>query len=133
MDDVNGDVTRRALDEVLVEVQASANGDLGPRIAVPEAFERRAAEIADSVAAVAERFRARLTERLREGSGATDEPEAQGRTPVPVADPDAPEWGLEEVELRFDLSLQAEGGVLIKATAGGTFSVRLAWKTRHAG
>ncbi|GAB3441260.1 hypothetical protein [Actinophytocola sediminis] len=53
--------------EILLEVHPrSVSGDLSPRVAVPEDFRRRAAEIADSVAQVADRFRSRLEQEVAE-------------------------------------------------------------------
>ncbi|WP_409060990.1 CU044_2847 family protein [Streptomyces sp. SYP-A7185] len=97
--------------EILLEVQPrSVSGDLAPRFAVPEQFERRAGEIADSVAQVAEQFRSRLEQVLR---------------------PSEAGWGVESIEVGFDISVQADVGVIIaKATSGATFSARLTLRAR---
>ncbi len=93
--------------EILLEVrQAQTTGDLAPRAVVPEEFKSRAAEIADSIAEVADHFRSRLGKVLhqREDSG----------------------WRIGTVEIQFGIAVQAESGVVIaKATAGATFSAKL--------
>jgi hypothetical protein len=96
--------------EILLEVQPrSTSGDLAPRVTLPEQFERRAGEIADSVAQVADQFRSRLESVLRRPSDGG--------------------WAVESIEVGFDLSVQAEAGVIIaKATSGATFSARLTLK-----
>ncbi len=96
--------------EILLEVQPrSVSGDLAPRVAVPEQFQRRAGEIADSVAQVADQFRSRLETALRRPSDSG--------------------WAVESIEVGFDLSVQADVGVIItKATSGATFSARLTLK-----
>jgi NTP-dependent ternary system trypsin peptidase co-occuring protein len=95
--------------EVLLEVQPRrTSGDLAPRVAIPEDFRRRAGEIADSVAAIADKFRSRLEDvmtRPKDG------------------------WGVESIEIGFDIAVQAEAGVLIaKASTGATFSAKLTLK-----
>jgi hypothetical protein len=95
--------------EILVEVEPVLSGDLAARPAVPEKFQDRAAEIANSVADVAEQFRDQLAERV------ATTPESRG-------------WGLDQVELSFQVSVQVQGGVVIKATGGATFGVKLTWK-----
>jgi hypothetical protein len=105
--------------QILVEVvpptAAASSGDLGPRKpAVPEEFSSRAAEIADSIGNMAQQFRAQLEKRAG-----------------PEADAAAGQrhWGLGEVELGFQLAIQAEAGMIVaKATSGATFSVKLLWK-----
>jgi len=73
---------------------------------VPEDFKRRAAEIADSVADIADQFRSRL-----------------GRVLHPPTDAG---WGIQSIEIGFDLAVQAEAGVIIaKATTSATFSARV--------
>ncbi|MEU6259198.1 CU044_2847 family protein [Streptomyces sp. NPDC047043] len=96
--------------EILLEVQPrSVSGDLAPRVALPEQFQRRAGEIADSVAQVADQFRSRLETVLRR--------------------PPDGGWAVESIEVGFDLSVQADAGVIIaKATSGATFSARLTLK-----
>jgi Trypsin-co-occurring domain 1 len=65
-----------------------------------------AAEIADSIAVVAENFRSRL-----------------GRT-LDKSDDSA--WHVGSIEVAFGVAVQAEAGVVIaKATAGATFSAKL--------
>lgn len=105
--------------EILVEVlPARPSGELAPpRPAVPEEFSRRSTEIADSVVDVAERFRSRLDDRMR----AADQSQVKG-------------WRLDQVELSFQLAVQAEAGVIIaKATAGATFAAKLVWKATADG
>jgi hypothetical protein len=97
--------------KILVEVQQPpATGDLAARVPVaPQDFDRRAAEIADSLTEIAERFGDRL-------EGALDSP--SGRR-----------WGLGEVELGFQLAVSAEAGVIIaKAKTEGTFTAKLTWQ-----
>jgi hypothetical protein len=93
--------------EILLEVRpAATSGDLAPRAMIPEEFKSRAGEIADSVAEVVDHFRSRLGEALgqRDNSG----------------------WQVGSVEIEFGVAVQAEAGVVIvKATAGATFSARL--------
>jgi Trypsin-co-occurring domain 1 len=101
------------MSEILVEVvpPVSTVGDLGPRISLPERFQDRAAEIANSVADIAESLRDGLARRLR-------------------ADP-ADSIGLNGVEVEFSVNLQSEAGVVIaRASANAGFSVRLTWKPR---
>jgi hypothetical protein len=109
--------------ELTIEVEAEPSGNLGPRRpAVPEQFKQRAAEIADSVAAVASQFQSRLEERIREHRTSNE-------VPAPLAgETEAPQWGLDEVELNFQLAVQVEGGVVIKSSGGATFGVKLRWK-----
>jgi hypothetical protein len=99
------------MSEILVEVVSpvSTAGDLGPRISLPERFQDRAAEVANSVADIAESLRDGLARRLR-------------------ADP-ADSIGLDGVEMEFSVNLQSEAGVVIaRASANAGFSVRLTWK-----
>ncbi|MGP4021506.1 CU044_2847 family protein [Saccharopolyspora sp. 5N708] len=93
------------MSEIVVEVESARSGNLGPKPAIPELFEERVPEIADSVAVVAEQFRRDLDEKLATRS-----------------------HGPDEVELSFQLALQVQGGVVIKATGGATFGVKLTWK-----
>jgi hypothetical protein len=99
--------------EILLEVRPrSVSGDLAPRVAVPEEFRRRAGEIADGVAEVADQFRSRLERVLttRDDAG----------------------WGVDSIEIGFDIAVQAEAGVVIaKATTGATLSARLTLKARQ--
>lgn len=92
---------------VLLEVSPqSVSGDLAPRAAVPEDFRRRASEIADSVAAVADEFKSHLTSIVD----------------VPTEN----KWGVDSIEISFEIAVQAEAGVVIaKASSSATFSVTL--------
>ena len=96
--------------EILLEVQPrSVSGDLGPSIFVPEAFARRADEVADSIAEIASQFRSRLEKTL-------DGPSDHG-------------WKMDAIELMFGITVQAEAGVIIaKATSAATFSAKLTLK-----
>jgi hypothetical protein len=58
-----------------------------------EQFRRRAHEIADSVAEVAEEFRSRLQKVLRR--------------------PEDPGWRADSIELDFQIAVQAEAGVVV--------------------
>lgn len=94
--------------EVLLEVtpRATSAGDLAPRTAMPEDFRRRASEIASSVAGIADEFRSRLAS--------------------VVPRPDGSKWGVESIEIGFEIAVQAETGVVIaKASSSATFSVSL--------
>jgi Trypsin-co-occurring domain 1 len=99
--------------EIMVEVHPrSVSGDLAPRVAVPEQFRLRAGEIADSVAEVADQFRAKLAQILRH--------------------PTEPGWGVDSIEIGFDLAVQAEAGVVIaKASTSATFSAKLTLKVEQ--
>jgi Trypsin-co-occurring domain 1 len=102
--------------EILVEVQAVPSGNLGPRAAMLEQFEKRATEIADSVAEVAEKFRTRLEQHIQL------QPAEKAGDQLPGS-----QWRLDNVELTFQLALQAQGGIVIKASGGATFGVKLTW------
>jgi hypothetical protein len=96
--------------EILIEVSQvpRAGGDLRPKIAVPEEFERRAEEVAQSIANVATKLRAKLEQAMAE--------KPEGR------------WALKETEVKFGVSLQTEAGVVVaRAQAGATFEVTLRW------
>ncbi|KAB8183912.1 hypothetical protein FH608_048640 [Nonomuraea phyllanthi] len=98
--------------QLLLEVRPSeVSGDLKPRVPeLPEKFGARAQEIADSIGAVADELRSRLERIL-------DRP----------AHPKA--WGVESIEIGFDIAVQAETGVVIaKASTEATFSARLVLK-----
>jgi Trypsin-co-occurring domain 1 len=96
--------------EILVEVSASSSGDLSAHPSAPELLDSRADELAGSIAEIA----AKLSPRLDAGM------QAHERDP----------WMLDRVELRFDVSLAVEGGVLIAKSSGtGTFTVRLTWQS----
>jgi len=92
--------------ELLVEVRsASTSGDLAPRVAVPEDFRKRSAELAATVVEVAEAFRSKLAQSMRELTN---------------------ESTIQSVEIEFGINLKAEAGVVIgKASAGATFTARL--------
>jgi len=96
--------------EILLEVRPrSVSGDLGPGVTMPEQFRRRAAEVADSIAEIADQFRSRLERVLQK--------------------PADPGWTTDTIELRFDIAVQAEAGVVIaRATTGATFSAKLTLK-----
>jgi Trypsin-co-occurring domain 1 len=96
---------------ILLEVrQAGVSGDLGPGRPNLEQFARRAGEIADSVAQIAEDFRSRLEKTL-------DKPDEAG-------------WHADSIELGFDIAVQAEAGVVIaRAVSGATFSAKLTLKS----
>jgi len=95
---------------ILLEVRpASASGDLGPGRPSLEQFSRRASEIADGIAQIAEEFRSKLERTLRK--------------------PDEGGWHAESIELGFDIAVQAEAGVVIaRASSGATFSAKLILK-----
>lgn len=99
--------------EIMVEVlPLSTSGDLAPRVAVPEQFRLRAGEIADSVAEVADQFRERLARVLHR--------------------PSELDWGVDSIEIGFDLAIQAEAGVVIaKASTSATFSAKLTLKAEQ--
>jgi Trypsin-co-occurring domain 1 len=103
----DGDTSDSRVPEILVEVRPkSMSGDLGRGLAMLEEFGRRAGEVADSVAEVADQFRSRLQKTLRK--------------------PDDHGWHTDSIELRFDIAVQAEAGVVIaRAASGATFSAKL--------
>lgn len=96
---------------ILVDVNPPpVSGDLAPRATVPEEFRHRAAELAEAVADIAEQFRSKLSLTLTQ-----------------------PTSGLhlhtDSIEIEFNISLQAEAGVIVaKTTAGATFTARLTLK-----
>jgi Trypsin-co-occurring domain 1 len=104
------DATRQKAPSILLEVRpSSVSGDLGPGAPTLEQFSRRAREIADSVAQIAEEFRSRLQKTLgnQEDSG----------------------WHTESIELGFQIAVQAEAGVVIaRAVSGATFTAKLTLK-----
>lgn len=102
--------------EVLVQVvprETTTDGYLAPPTPVgPESFSKRAADIADGVALVANSVYADLEAKLEEQKKATG-------------------FALDAIELKFSLDLEAEAGVVIaraKTTAG--FEATLSWKRR---
>jgi hypothetical protein len=101
---------KRCRPEVLLEVMpTSRTGDLAPRVAAPEEFTKRAGEIADTIAEVAEHFRARLARILERR--------------------DDPGWQADSIEIAFDIAVHAEAGVVIARTgADATFSAKLILK-----
>ena len=73
---------------------------------VPEEFRKRAGEIADNIAEIADHFRSRLKKIL-------DRQDDSGLR-------------IGSIEIEFGIAVQAEAGVVIaKATAGATFTARL--------
>jgi NTP-dependent ternary system trypsin peptidase co-occuring protein len=105
-----GDGARKKSPSVLLEVwPSSVSGDLAPGMPTLEQFRRRAHEIADSVAEVAEEFRSRLQKVLRR--------------------PEDPGWHADSIELDFQIAVQAEAGVVVaRAVSGATFTVKLTLK-----
>jgi hypothetical protein len=97
-----------AVSELLVEVsRPSGAGNLAARAAGPESFGDRGEELASGLVRVAERFRGRIDELVSTGDGGAR---------------------LDQVQLQFGLSLQAETGIVIaKAAAGTTFTATLTW------
>jgi Trypsin-co-occurring domain 1 len=101
--------------EILVEVRpAYVSGDIARRVpAVPESFASRAGEVADTITDVA--------------AGLRDHLEAN------MAEKESHLWRLTTVELGFELTLQAEAGVIIaRASTEATFSVTLTWSKGDA-
>lgn len=93
--------------EVLIEVNPnSTSGDLAPRAVLTEEFRQRAAEIADSVALVADQFKSRFKSVMH----------------PPAVEP----WNVGSVKIEFKVAVQAETGIVIaKASTSATFSVTL--------
>lgn len=126
------------MSDIRVEVEATPSGDLSSRRpAPPELLLARTTEIADAVATVADQFRSRMNERLGQGGAAGGPPGDRlpagdagsgnvGGTPGP--DTERQGFRPEEIELTFQFSLQAEGGVVIKAGGSATFEVRMVWR-----
>jgi hypothetical protein len=95
---------------ILVEVRpkAATAGNLGPSI--PEKLGNRINEVGDSLKTICFQLAARL------GDLSTSQPSG---------------WGLNEIELRFSLDLEAEAGILITSSrASGGFEARLIWQRR---
>jgi Trypsin-co-occurring domain 1 len=110
--------------EVLVEVSGvGATGDLrrGASLA-PVNFASRADDIADALLEVARRIRGRL----QSANGAVDAAPAPDGKPAPDGEKG---WGLDEVQLNFQMALQADAGVVIaKASTSATFSATMIWR-----
>lgn len=105
--------------EILVEVRpAIVSGDVARRVPVaPESFASRAGEIADAITEVAEKLRDHLEEN-------------EAKAPAEATGP----WSLDTVELAFELSLQAEAGVVIaRASTAATFTATLTWSRKTDG
>lgn len=99
----------KSVDLLLEVVPQHESGDLASSYALPENFRRRAAEIAASIGEVADEFRTRLGQTF-------------GRLPNS-------DWGVDSIEIKFDINIQAGAGVLIaKASSGATFSARITMK-----
>jgi hypothetical protein len=108
--------------EILVDVRpVVTTGDISRRHPVlPEAFTARAGEITATIAEVAGKLRDSLDAEAAkaEASAAREQPAGEK----------AAAWCLDAVELAFELSLQAEAGVVItKAATEATFRVTLTW------
>jgi len=105
-----GDGVTQKAPSILLEVRPSpVSGDLGPGLPTLEQFSRRAREIADSIAQIAEEFRPRLQKTLGK--------------------PDDAGWHTESIELGFAIAVQAEAGVVIaRAASGATFTAKLTLK-----
>lgn len=126
------------MSDLWVEVDALPSGDLSSRRpAPPELLLARTTEMADAVATVADQFRSRMNERLGQGGAAGGSP--GGALPAgdagsgnavgsPGTDSERRGFRPEEIELTFQFSLQAEGGVVIKAGGSATFEVRVVWR-----
>jgi hypothetical protein len=107
--------------ELLVEVMPqAADGDLRRRQPIgTETFVSRADEIADAVLQVADRVKARL-------DAAADDAPAEGENGADTSGV----WGLDEVELSFELSLQVGGGIVVTASGSATVAARVKWRKR---
>jgi len=103
--------------EILVEVishrekNQTTIGELSPTVTFPKFanFNERAAELGESISKTANLLRESIDTHLQEKEPSN--------------------WGLDTVEMKFSLDLEAEAGVVItkaKATAG--FEVTLSWK-----
>jgi hypothetical protein len=115
--------------EVLVEVSAvgaGQGGDLrrGASLA-PVSFASRADDVADALLEIARRMRGRLQSGDENGEAA----EPAGAPGDGAATPVGKSWGLDEVQLSFQLALQADAGVVIaKASTSATFSATMTWR-----
>jgi hypothetical protein len=119
----NGDV------EVLVEVSAvgaGQGGDLRRGVSLaPVSFASRADDVADALLEIARRMRDRLQSADENGEAA--EPAGQARDAE--AEPAGESWGLDEVQLSFQLALKADAGVVIaKASTSATFGATMTWR-----
>jgi len=101
------------LGEILVQVVPHYDdelGDLSSRQIAPEVFKDRISEIGESLSDIANSLRAQLERKL----GKDDADHG---------------WGLDSVELKFSMDLEAEVGVIIsRAKTSAGFEVTLAWK-----
>jgi hypothetical protein len=116
--------------EVLVEVSAvgaGQGGDLrrGASLA-PVSFASRADDVVDALLEIARRVRGRL-QSADEDNGEAVEPAVPARDGE--AAPDGKSWSLDEVQLNFQLALQADAGVVIaKASTSATFNATMTWR-----
>ena len=95
-------------------------GDIRRHPAIPESFAARAGEITATIAEVAGKLRESLDAEVARAEAAVASAQPSGE---PAAG-----WHLGSVELAFEISLQAEAGVVIaKAGTEATFSVTLTW------
>jgi hypothetical protein len=108
--------------EILVDVlPVVATGDISRRRSVlPESFAVRADEITATITEVAGKFRGSLDKEVAKAEAAAVREQPAGHQ--------ASGWRLNTVELAFEISLQAEAGVIItRASTEATFSVTLTW------
>ena len=116
--------------EVLVEVSAvgaGQGGDLrrGASLA-PVSFASRADDVVDALLEIARRVRGRLQSADEDNGEAV---ELAGPPQSGEAAPDGKSWGLDEVQLNFQLALQADAGVVIaKASTSATFNATMTWR-----
>jgi hypothetical protein len=120
-----GDAGRSRDVEVLVEVSEVGTGHAGDlkreASLAPVNFASRADDIADALLEVARRIRGRLQSADEAGDVA---PAPDGKTAQ-----DGKNWGLGEVQLNFQMALQADAGVVIaRASASTTFSATMIWR-----
>ena len=121
MTTARGDAGSGGEPEVLVEVSqiGARTGDLKrPGSLAPVDFAGRADDIADALLEVARRIRGRLQSADEDGEPADGAPTPAGK-----------DWGLDEVQLNFQMALQADAGVVIaRASASATFSATIIWR-----
>ena len=121
MTTARGDAGSGGEPEVLVEVSqiGASTGDLKrPGSRAPVDFAGRADDIADALLEVARRIRGRLQSADEDGEPADGAPTPAGK-----------DWGLDEVQLNFQMALQADAGVVIaRASASATFSATIIWR-----